>query len=152
MLTLQALTIIYLTLGFRKATSTLTIFPAIILTPVFSFWTFGPVSPKYCCIYKIKEPNIHLSYRLTWINAIFTSGMTGGFLAAWFEFRYLGVPIYHHQEWQFACTFVLISLLSLVLIQFLPKLFAFCNKTFKDTCLPMRPKVIYDTSTGEKCW
>ena len=150
MLILQGLATFYLTLGLRKATSTLIIFPALLLTPVFSFWTFGPISSKHHCIYKIKEPKIHLSYRLTWINTIFTSGMTGGFLAGWFEFRYFGIPIYNHQEWHLACTFVLISLLSLALIQFLSKFSCVCSTTFQENCLPMTPKVVYDTRTEEK--
>ena len=56
----QALVTIYLALGIRKAMSTIITFPAIVLTPAFTFWSFGPVSSKTCCIYKRNEPKIHL--------------------------------------------------------------------------------------------
>ena len=151
MLNFQALVTIYLALGIPKATSTIIIFPAIVLTPAFSFWTFGPVSSTFCCIYKKKEPNIHLSYRFTWINALFTSCMTGGLLM----YVQLGVQLKENygpridgtSMFYGSCALVLFPLVSLLLIHCLGKCACLCN----ENCFPMKPKVIYDTRTGEKC-
>ena len=146
MLNLQALVTIYMALGIRKATSTIIKFPAIVLTPAFTFWAFGPISSNACCVYKREEPKIHLSYRLTWINALFTSCMTGGLLAyaGFMTSWYPGFAIIFFT----ACALVPLSLLTLVLIQCLPKCSCCpCN----ENCLPMKPKVIYDTEKMEKC-
>ena len=61
-----------LSLGIKKAATTVIAHPALVLTPVFSFWTFGPRTSGRCCAYKIAEPKICLSFRLTWINSILT--------------------------------------------------------------------------------
>merc|ERR1712223_1724192 len=81
---------ISLALGIPKATATIIKFPAFVLTPAFTFWTFGPVASTACCIYRKNEPKIHLSYRFTWINALLTSCISGGLLVyAWFyQFYY----------------------------------------------------------------
>ena len=157
MLNLQALVTIYMALGIRKATSTIIKFPAIVLTPAFTFWAFGPISSNACCVYKREEPKIHLSYRFTWINAIFTSCTTAGLMAyAWFVNRDLiwgsrvanWVRGLYELLFYVGCALFPLSFLTLVLIQCLPKCSCCpCN----ENCLPMKPKVIYDTEKMEKC-
>ena len=131
-------------LGIRKATATIIRFPAFIFSPAFTFWTFGPVPSTSCCIYRKKEPKIHLSYRFTWINAFLTSCITGGFLA--YRFSELWDP-YHSQYFYSALALLSLSLITLVLIQFLGK----CSRLCSESCLPMKPKTIYNTETEEKC-
>ena len=138
-------------LGIRKATTTIIQFPAIVLTPAFTFWTFGPISSTSCCIYKKNEPMIYLSYRFTWINALLTSCITVGLLAyAWFYdyYRVMYEPEYYYS----ACALVSLiwnqlSLITLAMIQCLGK----CPCISKDKHLPMKPKVIYHTEKMEKC-
>ena len=149
---MQALITICLALGIRKATSTLIKFPAFVLTPAFTFWTFGPVASTSCCIYRKNEQKIHLSYRLTWINAFLTSFIAGGLLA----YR---VEISNHYELRgvlpsivigFGITLALLALsfLTLIFIQCPGKCSCLCCS---ESCLPMKPKAIYNTETEENC-
>ena len=101
------------------------------------------------------EPKIHLSYRFTWLNAIFTSCMTGGFLAyacvelppigAYCDLNYgsYGAIFYS------GCALVPLSLLSLLLIQCLGKCSCLCNETLQENCLPMKPSDIRHWEFGE---
>ena len=100
-----------------------------------------------------KEHKIHLSYRFTWINALFTYSISMGFLVyAWFnlivpDINFLGRPAAEYGSHSFyaSCALVSISLLTLVIIRWLGKCPCLNNKH-----LPMKPKVIYDTETKEK--
>ena len=150
----QALGAIYLALGIRRATSILSTFPALVLTPMFTFWTFGPISSKGCCVYRKNETKIHLSFRLTWINAIFTSCINGGFLAYAWVHNIVNVrniyktPLSWNDEcFIVACYMAPLPIVSLLLIQFLGKCSCCCCKPFKENCLPLTQKVIYNTTT-----
>merc|ERR1712117_361700 len=75
---------IYYALGTRQATLAILAHPALILTPAFSLWTFGndfslctirrsssrEVTPTCTC--KKGHPQLRVSFRLTWINALMT--------------------------------------------------------------------------------
>ena len=56
----------------RKATRLLTSDPAFLLTPVFSFWTYGPTTSGGCYACGMTDPKISFSYRLTWVNSFLT--------------------------------------------------------------------------------
>ena len=158
-------------LGIRRATSTIINFPAIVLTPAFTFWTFGPISSSSTCnIYKKNESKIHLSYRLTCINALFTTFMTVVLLAcawfvirheenhyAWYEIKNLYIEGFGFNIYGifFLGTFILawalamFSVLSLVLVMCLGKCSRCPLPVCPDSCLPclpMRPKTEYDTT------
>ena len=154
---------LFLALGVRKATSIIIKFPAIALTPAFTFWAFGPISSTSCCIYKKKEPKIKLRYRFTWINALLTSLISAGFLAyAWFKDVDIGHGILNDGffskgfrgplatkriSFLTACILIPFSLLTLLLIQCIGK--SPCQSI--DKHLPMKPKVTYDFEKNEKC-
>ena len=75
-------------LGVKKAVSTIINHPALVLTPTFSFWRFGPVRADGCCAYQRKESKICLSFRLTWVNTLLTfCGMATLFLYPLFIFQ-----------------------------------------------------------------
>ena len=61
-------------MGFRRAASIVWKFPALLITPVFSLWTMGPInSSKQCCHWQIfKGKKLAVSYFHTWINFLFS--------------------------------------------------------------------------------
>ena len=131
-----------LSLGIKKATTTVIDQPAFILTPVFSFWTFGPCTSGGDCSYKKTEPKLCLSFRLTWVNYILTLGGSCGLMAPFFLFSnadpnilfvFVTLPLYA------------IATISLLLVQFLDQCLCCCCRCFKDNCLPLTEKNVYDT-------
>ena len=141
-----------LSLGIKKATTTVIAHPALMLTPVFSFWTFGPPTSGGCCAYKKAEPKIYLSFKLTWINSILT--LCGSFgVVAIFE-TFLNTyphrdPYYVHALFSYFLIFTLplfaLAAICLLLIQFLDRCSCCCCKCFKENCLPMTEKIVFDT-------
>jgi len=57
---IQALVTLLYALGFTRGLATIAKYPAFVIMPVFTFWTFGGSS------------QIKLSFRLTWINTLIT--------------------------------------------------------------------------------
>ena len=54
-------------IGFQRTMKTIANFPAIVLTPAFSYWVFGPFScPTWC---RGGNSNLGVSFLHTWINA-----------------------------------------------------------------------------------
>ena len=60
-------------IGFQRTIKTIANFPAIILTPVFSYWVFGPIEgfscPTWC---RGGNSNLGVSFLHTWINVSLT--------------------------------------------------------------------------------
>ena len=58
-------------IGFKKTIKTITQFPALILTPIFSYWVFGPIESTTSCSNLCCHENsrLGLSFFHTWINA-----------------------------------------------------------------------------------
>ena len=143
-----------LSLGIKKATTTVIAHPALVLTPVFSFWTFGPPTSGGCCAYKKAEQRMNLSFRLTWINSLLTLCGTVGVVAIHETF----ISTYHPWDpymdgWDSLFHFFLIGTLPLfalaaiclLLIQFLERCSCCCCTCFKENCLPMTEKIVFDT-------
>ena len=138
-----------LSLGIKKATATVIAQPALVLTPVFSFWTFGPCTSGGCCPYRKTEPKLCLSFRLTWVNCILTLGGSYGLMAI---FQYLISPRVDWYTRDFNVVFVFVAsplyalaTLCQLLIQFLDKCLCCGCRCFKDNCLPLTEKIVYDT-------
>ena len=106
-------------IGFRKTLKTIVNFPAIILTPAFSYWVFGPVEsfrcPTWC---RGGNSNLGVSFIHTWINVGLT--VLGQVIFAIYTLAY------RHQMLNFV-VFSLplhtLSIIMLILLQFLQK----CN-------------------------
>ena len=83
---LNACLIIFLALGTRKGFSTILNYPALVLLPTFNSLTFGPVC-KSGCIYRRGESKIHISWRHTWANMLFTlcGGVVASVVLEWYE-------------------------------------------------------------------
>ena len=137
-----------LALGIKKATSTVIAHPALVLTPVFSFWTFGPRKSGGCCAYKRAEPGICVSFRLTWFNTILTLFGMFGVVAIHDTFIIGTNPLpLSLLRWMFQILFLMFApaAICLLLIQFLDKCACCCCRCFKENCLPMTEKIVYDT-------
>ena len=85
-------------IGIKQTAKIITKYPAIFLTPVFSYWTIGPVksvstvtSPKKC--FSFKRQYLGVSYWHTWINTLITMicTLTGSCLYA-YEFAGILIP------------------------------------------------------------
>merc|ERR1711971_403235 len=114
-------------LGFRKALRTATQYPAMIMTPAFSYWVFGPIESSlkstFCCS---RTSRLGVSFLHTWINA----GVT---ILGQIIFSLLCKPIYLLLGFRlppilnfvcFSLGFHIISVLTLALIQLLER----CDK------------------------
>lgn len=68
---LHAWFIMFWSLGLRKGMSIIATYPTLLIIPTLTFLTFGPVTENWK-IYKRGENRIRFSFRLTWVNTIFT--------------------------------------------------------------------------------
>ena len=133
-----------------KAIKSIIAQPALILTPFFSFWTFGPVKLDGCCAYRKSESKICLSFRLTWFNAILSfCGILG--LVVVHESFISGCPwtmdpcsLLGHFLIIYLPLFAL-AIICLLLIQFMDKCSSCCCRGCKDNCYPMTEKIVFDT-------
>ena len=167
----QAILSLYLSLGIKKATSTVIALPALVLTPVFSFFTFGPHKSGGCCPYKKSEQKICLSFRLSWINAVLTICGISGAAAAIYHLETIrlsdkqlskidlntcaAIKVKDNECLEFLLDiwgnfnyiFYIFGLASicLLLIQFLDRCSCLCCGCFKEHCLPMTEKSVHDT-------
>jgi cytochrome bd-type quinol oxidase subunit 2 len=64
--------VLWATLGFKKAFKVCLKYPALVLTPCFGSWTFGPavqINAKNCCTLSAHQSSkIRVSYFHTWVN------------------------------------------------------------------------------------
>jgi len=110
-------------LGMRKAIKTVINFPAMILTPAFSYWVFGPIESSSSCCKTTRTTRIGVSFLHSWINAVIT-------IAGQVTYVYL---VYSRSfGWIYgimALGLHFVSVLMLALIQLLER----CDK---DSCCP----------------
>ena len=69
---MQAFSVLWTTLGFKKACIACFNYPALVLTPCLGSWTFGPAVKncafnKQCCM-SVKSNQISISYFHTWVT------------------------------------------------------------------------------------
>ena len=147
---MQAFGTLSCSMGIKKSLSTVIDHPALVLTPAFSFWTFGPVRADGCCAYRRKEAKICLSFRLTWFNTFLTfCGMLALLLIT-----IMIIPERRRDLlWSlFGLCFFAGAIICLLLIQFLDKckwlccgfLCCCCWKKYEDCCFPMTQKIVYN--------
>ena len=157
---LQAFLTLCFALGIKKAIIRVVAHPALVLTPFFSFWTFGPVKLDSFCTYRRSETKICLSFRQTWLNAILSFCGTFGMVA-------LHETFYAQNPWKINLSLILakkgtdvevlswflvaylpllaISIICLLLIQFMDKCSSCCCQSCKENCYPMTEKKVLDT-------
>jgi len=138
----QAFLTLCLALGFKKAIKSIIAQPALIMTPIFSFWTFGPVKSDSCCAYKRSEPRICLSFRLTWFNAIWSFCGTFGMVVVhecFISWHPWSSGIFNLFLIAYLPFFAL-AIICLLLIQFMDKCASCCCRCCKNNCYPMTEK------------
>ena len=76
---------LFASIGFKKSFKVCWKYPALVLTPVFGTWTFGPVHRSQCqpnCCPRNERNSINVSFFHTWVNyAITLAGMAAFFVA-----------------------------------------------------------------------
>ena len=94
-LPLQGMLGILVSCGWKRAWKVALNFPAIILTPVFSFWTFGDKKGGYFCKTQTNR-KIQLSFTLSWINfSLSVIANTGLLINNLTKASFLGHSIFH---------------------------------------------------------
>ena len=71
MLFLQALTMLLMTLGPRRAMKAIWQHPSLLLMPTFSIWTYGPTDVKSLFTSCFGSKLLKVSFPLSWVNLIF---------------------------------------------------------------------------------
>ena len=134
----QALVVLIMSIGLKETMKTIYKFPPIILTPIFSIWTIGPVMPtkSRCCSCCTCCCNSHqklgVSICLTWINLLLTflSGLAYSIMLNKGAF---GIQYHNIFPWflKVFCPCLIISMIFLILLQCLDKCPGYCGP-----CLP----------------
>ena len=117
-------------------------FPPIILTPMFCIWTMNPLTSKQafsCGTFDYKSQKIGISNWLTWINFILTlvSGLAYRSLVKHYRLAY---QIWHDIffiELLVFCPCLLITLITLILLQCLDKYSGCCCPCCITYCYPV---------------
>jgi len=150
---IHAVSIFILSLGMRMASRLFISDPAFLLTPVFSFWTYGPTTlGGGCYAIGIPEPKISLSFRLTWVNSFLT--IVGPFVVVMsYDFlitenittlftadSFLGNQSFLLFFISYPIPLFSIALTCLLLVQHLGKCSGSCCKCFTENCLSMTVK------------
>ena len=148
---LQSVCVLCFTMGFRRSVSIIWKFPALLITPVFSLWTMGPInSSKQCCHWQIfKGKKLGVSYFHTWIN-IFFSIIVGIISFAQFVTKGYGLqgsPLISGIIVSLAIIiFYLPTTIFLILIQTIDNCKKCCCSQWCIThCLPITNRTILDT-------
>jgi len=136
-------------MGFRRSASIVWKFPALLITPVFSLWTMGPInSSKQCCHWQIfKGKKLGVSYFHTWINFLFS--VIVGIISIWqFVTKGFGLQeplILVHSLSLAVIIFYLPTTILLILIQTIDKCKKCCCSQLCIThCLPITNHTILD--------
>ena len=69
----QANLTLFTTLGPRSAVKVIMLYPALVMMPTFTNWTFGPSNLKKCFTSCCRPKFLHVSFPLSWINLIITT-------------------------------------------------------------------------------
>ena len=142
----QACCILWATLGFKKATKVCFIYPALVLTPCFGTWTFGPAvqnneSTSNSCM-SCESNEISVSYKHTWVT--FGISLIGAIVAffvgyepAWQEVSDFGKDphIYYWEPQAAIISLVLTTVVLPILIGFVQAVDK-CQKCC--TCCPTK--------------
>ena len=144
MLFFQSSIILISSVGLKNTFKIIVQYPAIVLTAVFSYWTFG--DPKHCCN-KNAENRLKVSFRLIWINAVLTAFENVGLFLIHFFRKDMSGPLFVHGDPTnlffhiISFSFLMLSWMTLIILQNLPKCQRYCcyccqsNQVFQKTAL-----------------
>ena len=136
-------------MGCRRSVLIIWKFPAILITPVFSFWTMGPInSSKQCCNFQIcYGKKLGVSFFHTWINFLFSIIVSITSLVQSIGYGLQASPL----KLGFIVLLVIIifylpTTILLILIQTIDKCKKCCCSQWCITnCLPITNRTILDT-------
>ena len=133
----QAFIVLLSNIGPKRTLRLMFQFPALFLTPVFSFWTFG--DKKGCFCKDQINRQIQLSFTLTWINfSLSVIVNTGLLINNLTKAGHVGHSVFHI----ISCSCLVLSGFTLQFMQYI--------KTLKRTVLdPDSPSQVIETSTGD---
>ena len=107
--------------GIQKSLKIIFQYPGLLLSPVFSYWTFG--KSNICCK-RNSENQFKVSFRLTWINAVITAlGIIGLSTADLLRQRNSQMYLLDHMT-SWSC--LVVSWITLIILNILPKCQKFC--------------------------
>ena len=129
-------------IGIKKALKIIFMFPPIILTPMFCIWTMNPLTSKQafsCRTFDHKSQKIGISKWLTWINLVstFVSGLA---YQIWHDegtFTDQFEKIFFEPFLLVFCPCLLITLITLILLQCLDKCSGCCCPCCINYCYPV---------------
>ena len=126
------------TIGFKKTLKVLGQHPALLLTTVFSNFTFGPNQIK-CCSREDETKYLKVSWPLTWVN----------FLISSIEILFLSIYQCNSRQCNSNLKFLFISLLvfnffTLLLLHLVPKCKACCCQCCRTHCYPVHQLTALD--------
>ena len=112
-------------------------FPALVLTPMFSFWTVGPSGTSTACCGRFNCSNneLKVSFRQTWVNVIISTFGCVSYVAIFLDTELLFWYFLYHRVIPFLVLYFLGAVFPLLLLQFLDK----CKKCCCACCLPCFP-------------
>ena len=119
-----------LSVGVKKALSATTKFPPIIFIPMFSFWTIGP--PQLSS-FNGKSQEMSISFLFSWANVLLT--LLGPILTEICTPKH-STSIFLFTIWLYPMLYL--SILTLVLIQFLDICKNSCSPCCQTNCFPVR--------------
>ena len=95
---------LFASIGFKKSFKVCWKYPALVLTPAFGTWTFGPVHRSQClsnCCPRNERNSINISFFHTWINyGITLVGMAAFFVAEVESYDCLAIQKYYDDPTQ----------------------------------------------------
>ena len=148
----QALGVLIMSIGLKGTLKTIIKFPPIILTPIFSIWTIGPVmSTKSVCGSSCcnSHQKLGVSFCLTLINLLltFTSGFVYVTWFVWHNFGNFGDFLLTYLV--MSCPFLAIAMIFLILLQCLDKCPGCCCPCLsccKSNCYPVTQYTYLDVN------
>ena len=155
---LAAVSIILASGGLKNAWKVITKFPAMIIIPMFTFWTFGPVMSNFSCKginYKTEADRIKISFWLTWINILLTvcgamifSRISVGGKSSMDNNISIFVPVWIGMLIDFLyVVFIPLAIMIVIFIQFVDKCnFSCCCNYCLSNCFPVKKLTYLDVN------
>ena len=145
-----------ISIGFKNGLRTIYQYPALLLTPVFSIWTFGPINVKDCCYCSSRIEHrkyLKVSFPLAWGNILLTAISYVASLTLLSNISRYGHSHLHTffvdgcgydpPVYTISLLFLIMACISLLIIQFCKS--CCCISTcFQNNCFPIVAETVLD--------
>ena len=136
-------------IGFKRTIQILIQHPALVLTSMFSNFTFG-ISTIKCCQKELKDGYLKISLPLSWGNFLL-SCIT---LVSWTMYNNLTIHVdltsirffelYYMGDIVFSIPLLFIGLITLLSLHCLPNCKAYCCPCYQNNCIPIIKETVLD--------